>query len=233
LREGELMLVMTGTTLGDVIIWDVSSFALIPMVKYQAHAIGTNSISVTVQQDDGPTGISAASIFICSGGDDQAACMAQVAVDVDGSVYLNQVCKQEGASYSAIKSVYMFSLRSRLTESDSGLGLVSVGCDQRLHVWRLLRAPAVEGDKWFSPVAVARDTLKAAPTLIGTFMRWLGHYGGSAVDVNDVMSMAHTSGCIEGANRLLLAVCGDGIEIISCHLEGGARSNMLKYEELK
>ena len=218
LMGGQVILLVTGTTMGDVVVWDISSGALVPVVRYQAHAMGTNSLSVRVQGSDGP-GTTSTSLLLCSGGDDQAVCLAQLTARDDSTLQLRSVIRQDGASYSAIKTVRLFPLRALSGGEDCGIGMVSVGCDQRLHVWQILRVLHDTELQRVSSEPQHGEDLSAVPATAGTFMKWLGPHGGAMVDINDVMSM-DVMECIENkggeeSHRLLVLVCGDGIEVIS------------------
>lgn len=139
------LLVLLGTTAGDMILFDLPSSAeaalskmeelstcLTPLGQYQAHQMGTNAISVSIVSTDDP---SLTKILICSGGDDQALCICEATIisggdslQVDGELSPRRIRE---ASSSAIKGV-----RQLKGQSKDERRIVSVGYSQQIAIWR-------------------------------------------------------------------------------------------------
>jgi WD40 repeat protein len=121
-----------GTTKGDVSLILVPGFLLDggsvdfepiqQFFEYQAHSIGTNSISAIVLEDG--------YVRIVSGGDDQSVHCCDILLSFDDNHTSATIVRQvheEGASSSAIKGVFLMNNEQ----------LIVTGYDQRLTTWLL------------------------------------------------------------------------------------------------
>jgi hypothetical protein len=147
------LLVLIGTTAGDILVWDLPSCThdLLDqwdqlmnsehlLGSYEAHQMGTNTISASIlsSKDDGD--ISSTTVLICSGGDDQALCTCEATFSIrDKNLELNgglnpQMFKE--ASSSAIKGV----IQLKEEGAQDVRKIVSVGYSQLLAVWEYSKA---------------------------------------------------------------------------------------------
>lgn len=160
-------------------------------------------------------------LYVCSGGDDQAACLAlyevvwrhgQAGHILEMGLTAKAIVRQDGVSYSAIRSTHLFSSGE---EDPGGLGVITVGCDQRLVVWRVIvdnEGGRSQQKAPFSCDVEKGESLESTPVTLGMFMRWCGREGSSIVEVCDVMGMDALA--LPGMGMLAL-VCGDGIGVLS------------------
>ena len=139
------LLLILGTTAGDIILFDLPSSAeaalsktdefltcLTPLGQYQAHQMGTNAISASIVSMDDP---SSKKILICSGGDDQAMCICEATIisggdnlQLDGELSHWRIRE---ASSSAIKGILQVKGQSKDERR-----IVSVGYSQHIAIWR-------------------------------------------------------------------------------------------------
>lgn len=128
------LLVIVGTSDGSAAIWILSmldfSCPVSPLATYEAHQVGTNSISAFVM-DEGTDG---AQIRVCSGGDDQSLATCTVGIlfprenhATSPSLRIVSFFRLDVASASALKGV-------KLCDANH---VLSVGYSQRLALWRL------------------------------------------------------------------------------------------------
>jgi WD40 repeat protein len=137
------VLVVLGTTGGDVLLfdlpgsfvelsdqWDDLRASWLPLSSYQAHQMGTNSVSSSIQSKEDYDGVV---VVICTGGDDQAVCIceAHIATSRPSKLELNyKLCPRvtREASFSAIKGVAQFLSKGKRF-------ILTVGYSQQLAVW--------------------------------------------------------------------------------------------------
>ena len=155
LEIGPRLLLLIGTTAGEVILWDVpgdsgsfkltehgsldltAQIAVHPLGTYQAHQMGTNTIQASVLKREQAGDKLQFSILICSGGDDQAICVCEATLSLqnDGKLSIEKpllpfITKE--ASSSAVKGVAVFP-----TGGERGVAtILSVGYSQRLAAWQ-------------------------------------------------------------------------------------------------
>ena len=141
------LLVLVGTTGGDVLLfdlpstvdeindqWETITSSWSPMSSYRGHQMGTNTISASVlSMRETETGTST-SVFVCTGGDDQAVCSCLLSMETDTcksqlklSCTLNPQVTRE-ASFSAIKGIAQFCYNKRRF-------VITVGYSQQLALW--------------------------------------------------------------------------------------------------
>lgn len=129
LRSISSLFIIAGTTDGVVVMWVLPmvdhSLPLSPLDIYEAHQVGTNSISSFVTNDEEDR----MCVRICSGGDDQSIAICTVDLSFAPSPKLSVVAfsRFDVASASAIKGV-------KLVDANH---VLSVGYSQRLALWQL------------------------------------------------------------------------------------------------
>jgi len=137
IRIGTRYILIIGTTSGEVVLFDLPSDAsstdwtdisnTAPILRYQAHSMGTNTISARLIEDSEQR-----LLRICTGGDDQAICCSDVDVLFCGVCKLKQAAitatsRAPDAAISALKGVKFIADHY----------LVATGYDQRMSVWRV------------------------------------------------------------------------------------------------
>ena len=154
LKIGSRILMLIGTTSGEVVLWDIpgdaKSFRLTeyggldvttesmvsPLGVYQAHQMGTNTISAAIVKRHSSGDSINASVLICSGGDDQAICVCEAAFSFQdcGRLSLERPLTPfvtAEASSSAVKGVAIVPHEHNPEVS----WILSVGYSQRLAMW--------------------------------------------------------------------------------------------------
>ncbi len=144
------ILVAAGTTAGDVVLYDVLpqveaklkedwlTIGLkqwIPFFKFQAHQVGTNAISLSINATRETTALAT----IVTGGDDQAMTLCQIHLNHtlnDDRIQAGKhtVTTHHDASSSALKGV------SEILH-ESTLYFLTAGYTQRLALWKLIEVP--------------------------------------------------------------------------------------------
>ena len=130
--------VIAGITDGSIVMWLLPTIdftlPIAPLGKYDAHRIGTNSISALLVDEIEDE----VQIRICSGGDDQSLAVCTVNLLVHEEVQPSPRClkivsfvRLDVASASAIKGV-------KLVDADH---ILSVGYSQRLALWQVVSDP--------------------------------------------------------------------------------------------
>jgi WD40 repeat protein len=154
LKMRSRLLLIFGTTGGDVFLWDVpstvdgfpvneegldktGSFQPRHFGEYQAHQMGTNAIGATALRSWEEDGEFYTTVLICSGGDDQAIyiCEARISQSDVGVLKLRQPFCQHvtrEASSSAIKGI----IHLPRGNNDNIATFLSVGYSQRLAKWQ-------------------------------------------------------------------------------------------------
>ena len=206
IRVEDRILILFGTTGGDLLMWEAPGTISMDddwdeflrqvctdrsrLGAYQAHQMGTNTISARVKSvDRNNNGIVSTTVLICSGGDDQAICMCEVAFIVNDHGELELRTDQlrpyvtKEASSSAIKGIVQFQ------DEDETTKLLSVGYSQRLAVWHH-----------------CSSDLRDSPGALDLVDRCL-------VDVGDVNSLASVGA--PNKEQITIAVCGQGVEIFT------------------
>jgi WD40 repeat protein len=127
------LIILAGTTDGSVVMWLLPlgdlSVLVSPIGRYEAHQVGTNSISALLTETFGDR----YRLQICSGGDDQSIVVCTVDLfrnneqNFSTRMHVVRVTKVDVASSSAIKGV------KHLDKSH----ILSVGYSQILAIWRL------------------------------------------------------------------------------------------------
>jgi WD40 repeat protein len=140
LSVDDQVLVTIGTTGGDVLLFDLPGVytnleehwndlkqGWTPMATYRAHQMGTNTVHASLQNDK--------HVKICTGGDDQALCISDIALAIGDAGRLTlasdpnpRVIKE--LSFSALKGVYQVCHSGRTF-------VLSVGYSQQLALWEL------------------------------------------------------------------------------------------------
>jgi len=145
----ERVLVLMGTTGGDIYLFDVpaslsrsrdslNNFEGLwnPIGSYHGHQMGTNTICTKLKSLETVKGRLHATVSIISGGDDQALCVSQITLepvaDCNNRLKLKETPRLRvvsEASFSAIKGVSYVHFCGQTY-------LVSVGYSQQLSIWR-------------------------------------------------------------------------------------------------
>lgn len=146
---GDRVLILMGTTGGDIDLFDVSASlsrlqdcwddfpSLWNLIgRYHGHQMGTNTITAEILSLEKANGKMSAVISIVSGGDDQALCISRVSLeqinDCDPRLQLEKAPHLKmvrEASFSAIKGVSHVRFCGQRY-------LVSVGYSQQLSIWK-------------------------------------------------------------------------------------------------
>jgi len=184
-----------GDTTGSVSIWMLlttsssSATSSIKIAEYSAHSMGTNALSMHVlAQAQASTMI--LSFLVCSGGDDQALCIANGDFSLEDMSWSRplSILKREGAAGAAMKSVRLI---GHIQEKEEAMQqqvymLASLGCDQRLCFWSITM-----------PVSSSSSSLA---------LEWRS---GGIVNIGDVQSL-----CISQDKSQALVV-GQGLQLFS------------------
>jgi hypothetical protein len=141
------LLVMIGTTGGEVLLFDLPGSALelhdrwdaivgswSPLSSYKAHQMGANAISASIRSTTETEEGMVTSIFICTGGDDQAICICDFSLKTQKQrklILASDPCPRvtREASFSAIKGIFQFCDEGRRF-------LLTVGYSQQLALWQ-------------------------------------------------------------------------------------------------
>ena len=205
MRVGSCLLLMTGTTGGDIHLFDLPATtnaeewnALLPGAQqegimafparrvgsFRAHQMGVNSVSTSLllHQDSSST-----KVRVCSGGDDQAIslCDIQIVFDAAGTKIVAATVLElktyRESSSSAIKEVRMLDEKH----------VLSVGYSQRLALWKRSEEAGLE-------------LLWTAPASVG--------------DINCLACARTLDDNVERKIRAKVAVCGAGVGLFSVDL---------------
>ena len=248
-EQKEVMMAAIGDTAGEVCVWVIpvskgkeeereereerEEGGYRKVVKYNAHAMGTNSVHLSALERRGQE---YTRLLLCSGGDDQSitVCLLDFHAREEREEERVQVlacCRFEGCMGSAVKGITYLS--SPLS-GQSG-HLVGVGYDQRLSLWKLhLNESALEREERtggsLSPIIVTRMPrdvqTKEGHSGFDVGLEWLT---GCLVNIGDINALHLVSDICNQAEmtaeesmlppRRVALVVGEGFQVFELNVQ--------------